>query len=448
MEHDSTTEEMVERVVAGALGELRGLAGWLVENRDGELGRLEEGLIERGNALLCGLLGAALATAPAAEGWRERKCGGCGGRMRSLGGRAKWLHLSLGHIELERACYHCGACGRMAAPLDAQLGIDQSGRSPRLVELMALLGAELPFAQASSRLAKLCPAVEVGTSQIQEVAEAAGRCAEAESLAEVEAAWREPYRLRTLPRVESGAPQLVIALDGVMVREVGGYHEVRTAAVAGSGLGEPPEGWRYVVHTEDVETFGRLVWCEAHRQGLQSAERVVVVGDGAEWIWRLARWHFPQAVHILDLWHATEHLWSAGRALWGEGDGRVAAWVGEARERLIGGRVLELLAEWRQLEAVSPDAWAAELTYFRNQAERMRYDEYTRLGLPLGSGAVESANRHVVGVRAKQAGMRWSRAGVRGVLALRALLRSGRWDEWWRDHPLPVPLPSPRTMAA
>ncbi len=62
--------------------------------------------------------------------------------------------------------------------------------------------------------------------------------------------------------------------------------------------------------------------------------------------------------------------------------------------------------------------------------------------MPIGSGAVESANRHVVGVRVKQAGMRWTAPGLRGVLALRALLRSRHWDQWWDAHPLPVPLAS------
>ncbi|MDQ3328037.1 MAG: hypothetical protein M3506_05905, partial [Chloroflexota bacterium] len=74
---------------------MRGLAGWLVDNRDGDLGLLEAGLIERGHALLAGLLGAALATAPAGEGGQERDCPGCRVRMRGLGRREKWLHLSV-----------------------------------------------------------------------------------------------------------------------------------------------------------------------------------------------------------------------------------------------------------------------------------------------------------------------------------------------------------------
>ena len=437
---DSMIEAAVEKAKAAVAGEMEGLARWLVEHREADLRELEEGLIEKGHTLLMGLLGAVLRDAPAAQSWREHSCAECKGRMRGLGEREKWLHTSVGHHRLQRACYYCGRCKRTEAPLDHQLGIDQSGRSPRLVEAMAILGAELAFPQARERLSKLCLGVEVGVSQLEELTEAVGRSLEAERLAELEGAWREPYKLRVLPKVESQHAELVIALDGVMVPEKAGYHEVRTAAVAGCELGQQPRGWRYVVHTEDVQTFGRLVWCEAWRQGLQTAKLVVVLGDGAEWIWRLARWHLPRSVQILDLWHASEHLWAAGEALYGQGDARVQPWVEAAKERLLAGQVLECLRDWEQLQASNAGEWSQQLTYLRNQAARMRYDEYLSQGLPVGSGAVESANQHVVGVRVKQAGMRWSRAGIRGVLALRALLRSGQWDAWWQAHPLPVPL--------
>jgi hypothetical protein len=118
----------------------------------------------------------------------------------------------------------------------------------------------------------------------------------------------------------------------------------------------------------------------------------------------------------------------------------VAPWVDETKTRLLAGEVHHLLTEWAGLPGHDAGAWAAEQTYFRNQAHRMAYDRYRQAGYPLGSGAVESANRHVVGVRVKQAGMHGGRPGLTGVLALRATLRSHRWDAWWDNHSLPVPL--------
>ncbi len=79
------------------------------------------------------------------------------------------------------------------------------------------------------------------------------------------------------------------------------------------------------------------------------------------------------------------------------------------------------------------------LRHLRNQSGRIRYDEYRVGGLPVGSGTTQSVNRHMVGMRVQQAGMRWSGSGVRGVL-----LRGGRWDCWWRSRQLPVPLISRR----
>jgi hypothetical protein len=286
--------------------------------------------------------------------------------------------------------------------------------------------------------------VRVGTSQVQLVTGGVGRTLAAQRAAEAEAAFPAGRRPPVLPAVERAAPWVVVALDGVLVPHRDGHREVRTGAVAATRPQDPaqpfPLPWRYVVHPGDVATFGRLLWLEAHRQGVRQAERVVVLGDGAHWIWNLAEEHFPDAVHIGDLWHAVEHLWAAGRALLGDDEARVAAWVEQATARLKAGEVAALTAEWAGLVPKDAAAFAAERTYFRNQAPRMRYDEYAAAGYPLGSGAVESANRHVVGARVKQAGMRWTPTGVAGVLALRALLRSRRWEDWWQAQALPVQL--------
>ncbi|MDQ3327498.1 MAG: hypothetical protein M3506_03120 [Chloroflexota bacterium] len=243
MEQDSTTSQaVVDQLVEAALPKLRALAVWLVEaGRDSDLRRLEREVIERGHDVLMGYLGK----------------------------RPKWLHTSIGHHLLERGCYYCKACHRTLAPLDTHLGIDQSGRSPRLVELIARLGAgSQSFAQAAEDLALLCPGIEVRTSQVESVAEAVGRGIEAEALAEVEAAWREPYHQRVLPSIESRYPQLIIAIDGVLVRRLDGYRAVRVAAIGGCELGKEPEAWRYVVHRCIQETWkpsGDL--CGARRGG-------------------------------------------------------------------------------------------------------------------------------------------------------------------------------------
>jgi len=441
---EDSTPGAAEAVLATVLAECRQLAAWVVAQRGADLRTLEAGLLERGHALLRGLLGAVLAGAPAAAAPVPAVCPACGGPAERLGARAKTLHLTLGDVPLARQCGYCPACRQTWAPLDRQLGVDQSGRSPRLVEAIALLGTELPFAPAADRLAQLC-GVRVGASQVQAVTEAAGRTLAAQQAAEAARAFAPGARPPALPPVERATPWVIVALDGVLVPHQDGHREVRTGAVAAVrpqdlAAAWPPVPWRYVVHPGDVATFGQFLCLEAHRQGGGQAVRVIVLGDGAHWIWHLAAEHFPDAVHIVDYWHANEHLWAAGRALFGEGDARVAPWVAAAGKRLREGAVQDLLAAWGEATPKQAEAFAAELTYFQNQAPRMAYDQYEAAGYPIGSGAVESANRHVVGVRVKQAGMRWTAPGVAGVLALRALLRSARWDQWWATQSPPVPL--------
>ena len=153
---ESTQAELVESVVAAVAGDVRALAEWLVEHRAADLREQEKGLVERGHRLLTRLLGEVLA-----ERERETSRGGawcprCGEVGVWLRARRKTLHLLVGDVPLVRECGYCHACRATWAPLDDQLGVDQSGRSPRLVEALALVGAELAFSPAAERLGQLC----------------------------------------------------------------------------------------------------------------------------------------------------------------------------------------------------------------------------------------------------------------------------------------------------
>jgi hypothetical protein len=443
----------VESVVQAVAGEVRALAEWLVEHRAADLRHLERGLTEQGHQLLTRMLEVVLEhrSGETARGgaWCPR-CGEVGVWLRE---RGKALHLLLGDVPLRRDCGYCARCRATWAPLDEQLGIDQSGRSPRLVEAEALLGAELSFSPAVERLGQLC-GVWLSASQTAAVTEAVGQtlAAQQEALAATALATDTdpPVAPRDLPREEAALPWLVVVLDGVLVRQRTGYHEVKVAAIARAGPGRDPAAgrqprlgrWQYVVETTSLERFGRRVWYEAQRLGAATVERVLVLGDGAAWIWNLADLHFPEVLRLLDYWHAVQHLWALGAARFGEGDARIPAWVGRAQARLRQGEIQALVAGWEQVRPTDAAGFAEELTYFRNQAPKMEYGAARAAGMPIGSGAVESANRHVVGIRTKQAGMRWSEPGLRGVLELRALLRSGRWAEWWEAQPLPIRLAS------
>ena len=167
---------------------------------------------------------------------------------------------------------------------------------------------------------------------------------------------------------------------------------------------------------------------------------VVVVGDGAEWIWNRASM-FVNRCEILDYWHALEHAWDFARVRYGEGSKQADIWVRQLGEDLRAGKVLEVIARLERMRPSTPQAresLQALIRYYREHAGRMCYGEYLRLGYGIGSGAVESAHKQVVHARMRQAGMRWSEAGARRLLALRLLLLNNDWTKLDRLRMVPL----------
>jgi hypothetical protein len=183
------------------------------------------------------------------------------------------------------------------------------------------------------------------------------------------------------------------------------------------------------------EAFGWQLYAEAQRRGAASRE-VVVVGDGAAWLWLLADLHFPQATQILDWFHATESVWHAASAIWGTQDAARTAWAEQQLTALWAGQVATVLTVLQQHQHCGELVSSAH-TYFTNQQQRMDYPTYRARGLPIGSGTIESGCKQLVTSRLKGAGMIWSGAGARHVVKVRAWLRSGRWQAAMALRPAP-----------
>ena len=164
---------------------------------------------------------------------------------------------------------------------------------------------------------------------------------------------------------------------------------------------------------------------------------MVILGDGATWIWNLGKLHFPRATHIVDLYHAREHLFDLAKLLAPVlGDDR-ASWLAERKDELDDSDTPAILAAARQLDVPvnkTKDLDTA-LGYFETNAARMAYKTFRAAGHFVGSGAVEAGCKAVVGQRLKLSGMRWSVQGATGIATLRCLDASGRWEETWtRSH--------------
>jgi hypothetical protein len=186
------------------------------------------------------------------------------------------------------------------------------------------------------------------------------------------------------------------------------------------------------------EIFSRL-WSTLVLSGSLGANTtVVIVGDGAKWIWERAKM-FPRRIEILDFWHAAEHAWSCARMLWGEKSKQTKTWARDMVRRLRGGKVctvIDLLDKLiktlrrKRAPAIQVEAVKDLKDYYVTHASRMNYPSYRRQGLSIGSGAVESAHKQVGHTRMRQAGMRWSVRGARRMVELRLLYLKADWHEW------------------
>jgi hypothetical protein len=197
----------------------------------------------------------------------------------------------------------------------------------------------------------------------------------------------------------------------------------------------------YLATLEGVEGFGQQFYQRAMRWELDKARRVVVMGDGAPWIWNLADERFPGSVEIVDFYHAIEHLWAVGEALFGDREHSAATqgWVRHQRRQLRRGRVDLVIAALERGQARAGPGLSGEraktirrnLEYFRTNQHRMRYDQYRRWKLPIGTGAVEGSCKFVVQSRFKRAGARWSADGLSQMLALKIVRLNGQWETLW-----------------
>lgn len=361
--------------------------------------------------------------------------------------RPKQLTTVLGSVELCRAYYHCVACARGLVPTDAALDVVDTSFSPGVRRLMARVGAQEPFDAGRQDLAELA-GVQVHTKEVERISEQCGQQIE-------HAAGKERVAVRVGKVVPLKAESvLYIAIDGtgvpVVPRELEGRagkegtpktREAKLACVftqttvdANGYAVRDPGSTSYVGAIETVEAFRPRLTLEAVRRGLQQATRVVVLGDGAPWIWNLATELFPDAIHIVDLYHAREHLAGLGKLVYGVGSAEAQAWTAARCDDLDEGHVDAVVYAIGQLPtttAVAREQARKDTDYFQTNALRMCYRYFRNQGFFVGSGAIEAGCKTVVGHRLKQSGMRWTVDGANAIIALRCWLLSDRWEEFW-----------------
>jgi len=373
----------------------------------------------------------------------SRRACPCGGKQRFISHRLKGVLTVFGPVKVRRAYYRCDACGASSLPYDQASGLGDGALSNRLASAVSLLSVDSSFEQASAKVEKLL-GVKVDDNTVAGTAERAG----AALLSGQDEAIERFQKTGALSEPEASPRRLYLSSDGAMAPIRPGerlegepgidWREVKCAAAWWQDPEQQREQ-RYLGRIEAAESFGWKWWLLAASCGVRRAEQVVVLGDGAPWIWKLTERFFGRAVQILDWYHAAEHLWSCGHALYGEGSGRAGKWVEQMKTILWerGGRaLLDRLRQWHRHRRQASEPLEELIGYVEANVDRMDYPSYRAEGLDIGSGPVESACKQLVTARLKQVGMRWTVPGAERILALRCCWLNGQWDSFWQSRPL------------
>jgi hypothetical protein len=393
-------------------------------------------------------------------------CAHCGRVMICQDVRPVSWWARFGRLRVGVPRYRCPACGFECRPLLDLLGVEPGRISGSLARLLALLAAVAPYPMAA-HLAGLLLGVRISPMGVWRVAQRLGQAAA--SYSEALSQYHADSRSEGAPTDKAPAT-VVLSVDGcslgMQVRtrrrrrtgtdplpplppvEQGHFREVKTGVLLlPEERVETSPGRRSVVRRflvsclGDADAIFHRLYAQLRELGwLGSNTMVVIVGDGAEWIWNRAAW-FIHRCEILDFWHAMEHAWEFARLRYGDGSQQADQWVRQIGIDLKAGKVEQIIVRLKRLRPQSPqlrESLDSLIRYYSENAARMRYDEYLRLGYGIGSGAVESAHKQVVHARLRQAGMRWSEAGAHRLLALRLLLLNGNWAVLDRLAMVPV----------
>jgi hypothetical protein len=245
-----------------------------------------------------------------------------------------------------------------------------------------------------------------------------------------------------LPDAPEGPDKQLLSVDGAMIPLVGGeWTEVKTLVL---GVIEEPviEGGEQKVHASEMSYFSRLLKAdkfarmalvETHRRGVENADQVIAVTDGAEWEQGFIDYHRADAVRILDFPHAAEYVSKIGTTVWGQETPEAKKWLDHQLHCLKHQGPAQVLSELRTLVQAHPETPDMEgwFAYLEKRESHMQYPTYQEQGWPIGSGTVESANKLVVEARLKGSGMHWAREHVNPMLSLRNAACNDRWDEAW-----------------
>jgi hypothetical protein len=363
-------------------------------------------------------------------------CSQCSQKMKIADRRFKGIQ-GLVKYKFRRRNFYCEKCKTYNKPLYET--IDCTGNfSLEVKEAMTLLGQRVTFEESEFFLNKFLK-VEVSHETIQEFTEKIGRRIAADEKIRVQKILnKDGYVIseetnNSLPKFGTA----YMELDGSMVQtREENWKEVKNGILftekdrvqVDKNHKELLKKKYFSVFNESDNSqnnFNNRATQAANDFGFHLYEKQVILGDGAVSIWNYASTYHPHAIQILDYCHACEYLGDAIISL------NLVTNEKEVREekfvQLENGKIEEII-DWlysqKQTQAIE-----SCIRYFQNNKQRMRYGDYKKMGLDIGSGAIESAHRIIVQIRMKSSGMHWGIKNVQSIISLRAKYLSGEWDD-------------------
>lgn len=442
--------EMFARPVADWRARLTAGLARSVQASDQNLGHLEEEILHTTRDLERQLLEAA---AQKKADQSPLVCPVCGQKLsRCTRDHPRTFQSRFGLVTVKRLRGWCRRCQEWRFPADHILGLSETGgASPSVQEMAALTVSKMPVKEASAVIERLT-GVKLPPATLDRETRRQGQRAD-QKRTQLDEQMRTAQGVQQmLPRPETPFT-LVIELDAWNIRERDAWGQSATQRAAG----QEPSRWHWVYGgtcfrlDQRVESNGgrarilsrgtvmtrggvddlrEQLFAEAQRHGLAYAAKVLVVADGALWIWNLTGDRFPQAQQRLDYYHASQHLWAVAHALHPEDEAAARAWTAPLLKELQGGRATALLNDLRvmakRLRKKKRQAVEAEMSYLESHRERMDYAAARRAGEPQGSGAMESTCRQYQ-CRFKRPGQFWSCVGDEGLMCLETFWRNDRW---------------------
>jgi len=362
------------------------------------------------------------------------------------GYRSKMVLINLGWIELRRPYLYDPSRGEGRCPQDRAWGFVDS-YSPEVLRLGCRAAALAGSYEAASQDLLIYAGLPIDARQLQRLVS---------QVAPVMNRWRQgqgPLPQGTAGEVMcigtdgTGAPMRRRYLRGRKGKKGGRARtrEVKVGTVFTHRKPAEPDqrperdygSTTYLAAIVSADDFGPLLRKEAIRRGMGSAQTVVFLGDGAVWVWKLARLNFPGAICILDYYHACEHLSLLSVALYGEGTALAKRRYRLWKKWLLKDKVADIITQAKAdlpQETGTRKLAKVQIGYLERNRSKMLYQTFRTAGYFIGSGVVEAGCKVVVGQRLKQSGMLWSRKGADHLLAIRCALLSGWFEDFWKSY--------------